>query len=125
MLVMGMGVMLMLMSRRTNRMQPITAGAHIFESLVTIVRLRSAMQLKLEVLVILAVSRQDLFKRPSGTVRALWGGPPEIFRCWRSSALAKGASDRHLGATPLSARRRADAIVTTPVASLALGTRIN
>ena len=51
MFMMGMGVVMM-MSRRTNRVPSITACAHVLEALKAIVRLGFAMQLKLELVIL-------------------------------------------------------------------------
>jgi hypothetical protein len=84
------------------------------------------MQLKLELLV-LCFSRCHLLKRLGGTVRALWRGPSKILHRQYSRVLAnEGAPDGELGVTPLPMRRRAErAVMTAPVASLALGARVN
>jgi len=126
---MGMRVMMMMrmrVSRRTDRVSSITACTHVFEALEAVVRVRLAMQLKLELLGVLRFLRGHSLKRPGGAVRALWRGPSKIFRRRGSSALANGAPDGELGATPLPTRRRAEPVVmTAPVASLALGTRVD
>jgi hypothetical protein len=93
--IMGVLVMMMMMTRMSDSMTSITTGAHIFQALEPVVRLRFAVKLKLKlnVIIVLAMAHGSL-KRSRGAIGTLGGCPSEVFCGWRSRSLAYGPPNR-------------------------------